>query len=231
MEDGYQRIGSESEDRAPASWRKFFTILTGRTNGAHQSVVRTFKSVGQTEARSPGDADYCLAFCPVSSRVGTDVSEAMEHLPAGKAAVLVVMHHTFNPEQVIPPSRRVVTDPRVRLTLDCLFHQNKLLRCQLNRNMKNDIWRFFRSQSLLLPTVVRLYCRLFSSATLHMVSLTRYLVWAGCKHPKSLLFVLGAFGVISCLSPREKISAHPWMFYQDIWGECPAIILPIAYYL
>ncbi|XP_029966827.1 uncharacterized protein LOC115402422 isoform X11 [Salarias fasciatus] len=128
-----------------SSWRKFFTILTGITNGAHQSVVRTFKSEGQTEATSPEDADYCLVFCPVSSRVGTDVSEAMEHLPAGKAAVLVVMHHTFNTEQVIPLSRRLVTDPRVQLTLDCLFHQNKLLSCELNRNMENDIRKFFRA--------------------------------------------------------------------------------------
>ncbi|XP_029965880.1 uncharacterized protein LOC115401727 isoform X2 [Salarias fasciatus] len=145
MEDGYQQIGSESEEEVPASWRKFSIILTGRTNGAHQSVVRTFKSEGQTEARSPGDADYCLVFCPVSSRVGTDVSEAMDHLPAGKDAVLVVMHHTFNPEQVIPPSRRVVTDQRVQLTLDCLFHQDDLLSCKLNRNMENDIRKFFRA--------------------------------------------------------------------------------------
>ncbi|XP_029965883.1 uncharacterized protein LOC115401729 isoform X2 [Salarias fasciatus] len=145
MEDGYQQVRSKSEDRAPASWKKFSVILTGRTNGAHPSVVRTFKSVGQTEARSPEDADYCLVFCPISSRVGTDVSEAMEHLPAGKAAVLVVMHHTFNPEQVIPPSRRVVTDQRVQLTLDCLFYQDDLLSCELNRNMKKNIQTFFRA--------------------------------------------------------------------------------------
>uniref|UniRef100_A0A672I9D4 Uncharacterized protein n=1 Tax=Salarias fasciatus TaxID=181472 RepID=A0A672I9D4_SALFA len=89
--------------------------------------------------RSPDDADYYLVFCPISSRVGTDVSEAMEHLPGekyDKAAVLVVMHHTFNPDQVIPPSRRLVTDQRVHLTLDCLFHQNKLLDCEFNKKMK-----------------------------------------------------------------------------------------------
>ncbi|XP_029966878.1 uncharacterized protein LOC115402448 isoform X4 [Salarias fasciatus] len=138
-------LRDESEDEAPASWRKFSVILTGRTNGAHQSVVGTFESVGQTEATSPGDADYCLVFCPVSSRVGTDVGEAMEHLPAGKDAVLVVMHHTFNPDQEIPPSCRLVTDRRVRLTLDCLFHQNKLLSCEFNRKMKAKIKKFFRA--------------------------------------------------------------------------------------
>ncbi|XP_029966821.1 uncharacterized protein LOC115402422 isoform X5 [Salarias fasciatus] len=138
-------VRDESEDKAPASWKKFFIILAGITNGAHQSVVRTFKSVGQTEARSPEDADYCLVFCPISSRVGVNVHEAMNHLLTGKAVVLVVMHHTFNPEQVIPPSRRLVTDPRVRLTLDCLFHQNKLLSCQLNKNMEKNVMEFFRA--------------------------------------------------------------------------------------
>ncbi|XP_029966841.1 eukaryotic translation initiation factor 5B-like isoform X3 [Salarias fasciatus] len=128
----------------PTSWRKFFVILTGKTNDAHQSVVKNFESLGQTEVRSPDDADYYLVFCPISSRVGTDVSEAMEHLPDDKAAVLVVMHHTFNPDQVIPPSRRLVTDQRVHLTLDCLFHQNKLLDCEFNKKMKASIKAFFK---------------------------------------------------------------------------------------
>ncbi|CAN9507528.1 unnamed protein product [Ophioblennius macclurei] len=127
------------------SWRKFFAVQTGRTNGAHQSVVRTFKSLGLKEAESIQDADFCLLFCPVTSRVGTDVSEAMEHLPHGKGAVLVVMHHTFDPEQVIPPSRRLVTDRRVRLTLDCLFYENSLLRCRFNNDMESEIRTFFRS--------------------------------------------------------------------------------------
>uniref|UniRef100_A0A672F562 Uncharacterized protein n=1 Tax=Salarias fasciatus TaxID=181472 RepID=A0A672F562_SALFA len=105
------------------------------------------KSKGQTEVKSPEKADYYLVFCPVVSRVGTDVIMLMLIIvfPAGKAVVLVVMHHTFNPEQVIPPSRRLVTDPRVRLTLDCLFHQNKLLSCQLNKNMEKNVMEFFRA--------------------------------------------------------------------------------------
>ncbi|XP_029966856.1 myosin heavy chain, embryonic smooth muscle isoform-like [Salarias fasciatus] len=149
MAGRWRAPGGESEARDPASWRKFFVILTGRTNGAHQSVVKNFKSLGQTEARSPEDADYCLVFCPISYQVRSAVSEAMEHLPAGKAAVLVVMHHTFNPEQVIPPSRRVVTDRRVRLTVDCLFHQNNLLSCELNRSMKADIKTLFKTSKYL----------------------------------------------------------------------------------
>ncbi|XP_029966845.1 uncharacterized protein LOC115402434 isoform X6 [Salarias fasciatus] len=144
MADQPHLIEDEPEDEAPVSWKRFSVITTGITNEAHQSVVRIFKSVGQTEGTSPEDADYCLVFCPVSSRVGTDVTDALDHLPAGKAAVLVVMHHTFNPEQVIPPSSRLVTDRRVRLTVDCIFYQNDLLSGEFNRKMKAEIKTFFR---------------------------------------------------------------------------------------
>ncbi|CAN9507531.1 unnamed protein product [Ophioblennius macclurei] len=130
------------------SWEKFFVIQTGKTNDAHKRVIKTLRSRGQKKAESIQDADYCLVFCPVTSRVGTDVSEAIEHLPDGKPAVLVVMHHTFNTKQVIPRSRRLVKDQRVRLTLDCLFHQNKLLNCQFNDKMNAEIRRCqsFRSK-------------------------------------------------------------------------------------
>ncbi|CAN9507529.1 unnamed protein product [Ophioblennius macclurei] len=136
---------AQSENHDPASWKKFFIIQTGRTNGAHQSVVRIFKSLGQKEAESNQDADYCLVFCPVTSRVGTDVGEAMEHLHSDKGAVLVVMHHTFNPDQVIPPSRRLVKEQRIQLTLDCLFYKDKLLKCQFNDKMNAEIKTFFPS--------------------------------------------------------------------------------------
>uniref|UniRef100_A0A8P4GEI3 Uncharacterized protein n=1 Tax=Dicentrarchus labrax TaxID=13489 RepID=A0A8P4GEI3_DICLA len=76
--------------------------------------------------------DYLLVFCPVASRVGTDVSEALEKLPGGKPAIMVVMHHTFNPKQVVANSRRLVDNPNVFLTVDCLFHYGKLLTCNCN---------------------------------------------------------------------------------------------------
>ena len=44
----------------------------------------------------------------------------------------MVLHHTFNPNYVVADSSRQVTNPNVRLTVDCLFHDGKLLKC--NRN-------------------------------------------------------------------------------------------------
>ena len=49
-----------------------------------------------------------------------------------KPTILVVLHHTFNPNHVIAGSRRQVDKLNVRLTVDCLFYEGKLLKC--NRN-------------------------------------------------------------------------------------------------
>ncbi|KAG8011494.1 Triadin, partial [Nibea albiflora] len=114
------------------SGRLFFVYLAGRTNGAHHGWVEHLRFISQTEVGSPRESDYILVFCPIVSRVGTDIGEALESAPGGKPIILVVMHHTFNPDLVIAQSGRLVSNPNVYLTVDCLFHESKLLQC--NRN-------------------------------------------------------------------------------------------------
>lgn len=58
----------------------------------------------------------------------------MSHVfPLGpKPAVLVVLHHTFDPESVVPDSNRAVKRNN-SLTVDCLFHEDQgLLQCHKN---------------------------------------------------------------------------------------------------
>lgn len=55
-------------------------------------------------------------------------------LTAGKPAILVVLHHTFNSDYTVPDSSRLVTREDVILTVDCLFHESKgLLECPRNK--------------------------------------------------------------------------------------------------
>ncbi len=42
------------------------------------------------------------------------------------------MHHTFDPDHVVAESRRLVEKPNIRLTVDCLFYEDKLLNCERN---------------------------------------------------------------------------------------------------
>jgi hypothetical protein len=54
-------------------------------------------------------------------------------LTEGKDVILVVLHHTFNPDYTVPYSSRLVTRSDVILTVDCLFHESLgLLDCPHN---------------------------------------------------------------------------------------------------
>lgn len=49
-----------------------------------------------------------------------------------KPAVLVVLHHTFDPELIVPDSSRSVKRANT-ITVDCLFHEDQgLLTCSKN---------------------------------------------------------------------------------------------------
>ncbi|XP_055362385.1 uncharacterized protein LOC114849476 isoform X6 [Betta splendens] len=123
---------SEAQNKMPVLGNKFAVILAGKTNKAHRDFVKKLEAVGQTEVSSPEGCDYVVCFCPVASRVGTDVSEALDRIPADKPFILVVMHHTFSPDHVVAESRRLVNNSHVLLTVDCLFYEGQFLKCERN---------------------------------------------------------------------------------------------------
>uniref|UniRef100_A0A673VXQ3 Uncharacterized protein n=1 Tax=Salmo trutta TaxID=8032 RepID=A0A673VXQ3_SALTR len=111
----------------------------------------------------PKESDVILAFCPIVSRAGTDVEAALQQIPAGKPAILVVLHHTFNPDYTVPDSSRLVTRGDVILTVDCLFHESKgLLKCPHNQEAiekilkRLDIAPEVKHQCINLPCKIRL---------------------------------------------------------------------------
>ncbi|XP_038819112.1 uncharacterized protein LOC120019752 isoform X3 [Salvelinus namaycush] len=119
----------------PPKWRteKFFTILTGNTLRSHKEINRCLTAKGLTEVMSLEESDVIMAFCPIVSRAGTDVEAALQQIPAGKRVILVVLHHTFDPDYTVPDSSRLVTRGDVKLTVDCLFYESKgLLKCLRN---------------------------------------------------------------------------------------------------
>lgn len=63
------------------SGKRFFVQEAGRTQGAHIDYVKSLKKIGQFEVLSPEESDYIVIFCPIASRVGTDVGEALENIP------------------------------------------------------------------------------------------------------------------------------------------------------
>uniref|UniRef100_A0A8C1W037 Uncharacterized protein n=1 Tax=Cyprinus carpio TaxID=7962 RepID=A0A8C1W037_CYPCA len=74
--------------------------------------------------------DIILVFCSIVSRAGTDIDAALKN--SVYPTVLVVLHHTFDPEKTVPDSRRCVNRTDI-LTVDCLFCEDTgLLKCQKN---------------------------------------------------------------------------------------------------
>lgn len=148
-------------DQEAALWRRFFVRLEGNANGAHRDFVTRLQRAGYIEVDSPVNSDFLVVFCPIVSRVGTDISEALEKIPGNKAAMLVVMHQTFNPDHVVAQSSRLVEKPNVRLTVDCLFYNGKLLDSNRNDIAWFEIQKFLGvpiSQSNALSAVPN-FCR------------------------------------------------------------------------
>ncbi|KAF5900224.1 uncharacterized protein DAT39_010075, partial [Clarias magur] len=113
--------------------KQFHVMVLGKTLDSHKTFLDALTtSPSLCEVSLVDDSDVIIAFVPNVSRAGTDISAAMEKIPIDKPVVLVVLHHTFDPYEVIPDSRRCVDSERV-FAVDCLFHEDQgLLRCLRN---------------------------------------------------------------------------------------------------
>lgn len=62
-------------------------------------------------------------------------------LAGNKPIILVVMHHTFDPNHILPRGSGLETNPNVHLTVNCLFHENRFLQCASNDEAFRQVQR------------------------------------------------------------------------------------------
>ncbi|KAF4073308.1 hypothetical protein AMELA_G00257170 [Ameiurus melas] len=123
---------------------KHFTLITGKTLGQDVDIERRLQKLipGLQKVQKVEESGFILVICPVVSQAGTDIEAAvmkLNTLPGNKPAVLVVLHHTFDPECVVPDSSRAVKRENT-ITVDCLFHEDQgLLKCRRNNEGFNSI--------------------------------------------------------------------------------------------
>ncbi|XP_056603295.1 uncharacterized protein LOC130420176 isoform X3 [Triplophysa dalaica] len=123
---------------------KLFYMLTGKTNNSHKSFVDSLMNQVEElrEVPTVDESDIVLVFCPIVSRAGTDIEAALKVFTdstASKLKVLVVLHHTFDPEKTVPDSSRCVNRTDI-LTVDCLFNEDTgLLKCKRNDDAKDKV--------------------------------------------------------------------------------------------
>ncbi|XP_027030025.2 uncharacterized protein LOC113660615 isoform X1 [Tachysurus fulvidraco] len=112
---------------------RYFVMITGDTLDSHKIFLdRLSISSNLHEVQSIKQSNVIIAFVPVVSRAGTDIQSAMKIIPEDKPVVLVILHHTFDPDIVVPDVRSYVDMTDV-FVVDCLFHEDQgLLRCLRN---------------------------------------------------------------------------------------------------
>ncbi|XDV41430.1 hypothetical protein PO909_010307 [Leuciscus waleckii] len=110
---------------------KVHPLLCGQTLGVDREIVALLKGVTASEL---WDCQLILVFCPVASRAGTDIEDALRKIPADKPAVLVMMYHTFNPNYICPSCNITSSQVNIVERVNMLFHdsQRGLLKCSAN---------------------------------------------------------------------------------------------------
>ncbi|XP_036439908.1 uncharacterized protein LOC118817377 [Colossoma macropomum] len=112
---------------------KFFMMVFGNALYSHIHFIDQLTArLHLREVVSEEESDIIIAFVAVVSRAGTDIEAALKEIASSRPVVLVVLHHTFDPNFVAPDSGLTVNRSDV-FTVDCLFHEDKgLLRCERN---------------------------------------------------------------------------------------------------
>ncbi|KAI1897557.1 hypothetical protein AGOR_G00084490 [Albula goreensis] len=123
-----------------------FTVVTGNTLNSHKTFLEHL-AAKLTEVKGVEECDVIVAFCPISSRMGTDIEEALQQIPDNKPTVVVAMHHTHNPESIVPENGRY-KNSKTQHIVHCLFHENEgLLKCTVTNEAVEYTQRILRQHA------------------------------------------------------------------------------------
>ncbi|XP_062844966.1 uncharacterized protein LOC134303469 isoform X2 [Trichomycterus rosablanca] len=131
---------------------KFFTCVTGKPLKVHNEFVQDLqKQISDLqEVKTVDECDFILGFCTVVSTAEIDIKAALKQLMVvsdSKPAVLVVLHHTFDPECNIQDGKRYV-DRVYTITAGFLFYEDQgLLKCKKNLEAFSKISQWIESQN------------------------------------------------------------------------------------
>lgn len=90
-----------------------------------------------------------FVFFPIVSRSGTDIDVIVRDIKDNNPAILVVLHHTFDPECIVSDSSKFVERENT-LVVDCLFYEDKgLLECKRNEKAYEDVIKWLKLQKRL----------------------------------------------------------------------------------
>ncbi|XP_031693080.1 uncharacterized protein LOC109900772 isoform X2 [Oncorhynchus kisutch] len=114
---------------------KVHSQVCGKTLNTHLALMKQVDDLAvglKREETRPEDCQVIIAFCPITSRVGTDIDVAMSKVQSNKDVILVVMHHTFD-HCFVTSQRSASHYINIVEEVNVLFHDSMgLLRCETN---------------------------------------------------------------------------------------------------
>ncbi|XP_056602162.1 uncharacterized protein LOC130419438 [Triplophysa dalaica] len=137
-----------TDELCTISGNKYYIHVAGNQFRTHHVRNVLQHVTGLEEVKSVDKCDFILVICPVVSRAGTDIEAALNSLnklSESKPSAFMVLHHTFDPEKIVPESSKCVNRKNT-LTVDILFHEDEgLLNCMKNKEALD------RMQQWILP--------------------------------------------------------------------------------
>ncbi|XP_010880921.2 uncharacterized protein si:ch211-245h14.1 [Esox lucius] len=114
---------------------KVHSRVCGQTLNNHLALMKQVDQLGgglRQEETSVEDCQVIMVFCPIVSRVGTDIESAMKCIPGNKEVILVLMYHTFDCD-LVTCQKSASPYQNIVLEVNVLFHDSKgLLHCETN---------------------------------------------------------------------------------------------------
>ncbi|XP_036436690.1 uncharacterized protein LOC118814914 [Colossoma macropomum] len=127
----------------------YLRCVSGNTLHSDEGFLKKLaeRKSGLKEVSNVEECDVIIGFCPVVSRAGTDIEVALkkiQDLSDTKPVALVVLHHTFDPEYIVPDSSCSVNREKT-LTVDCVFHEDRgFLRCRRNQEAVDNVRKWIK---------------------------------------------------------------------------------------
>lgn len=114
---------------------KIHVVTSGETFGAHNDLLN---QLGKKLVLLPTDRQrksITMLFCPITSRVGSDVEAAMSSVLGDQNVILVLMHHSRDETYSTAGTDWSEMYPNITLSVHVLFHETVpgLLPCSKNK--------------------------------------------------------------------------------------------------
>ncbi|MEQ2270819.1 hypothetical protein XENORESO_014303, partial [Xenotaenia resolanae] len=121
-----------------------FTV--GETFGADEALMK--KVLKKLKQKDKKKQKHHIVFCPITSRVGSDVVAALDTVKEHQSIILVLMHHTRDSDYSTAGTSWSETTINVDLDVHVLFHETLpgLLTCSQNDKAVGQIVDFLKEK-------------------------------------------------------------------------------------